>query len=355
MSKILLSATISIPVKNTLFTEIEKVKAGYWIVSPLLIAAALFAYKTNSSIRVLQSTWNSGTIAARPSVVEFGQQVSAIGALERSVNYFQVIWPALAFGILIGAAVRAFVSPRIIAHFVTGKPVKTQLTASLAGAPLMLCSCCVAPIFTSVAETSARLGPALGLMLASPALNPAALALTFMLFETKVAGTRLLISLMAVLLIGPAVERMFRDIRTITPSEPEMIGNSGVRAFLKSVASVGIRTIPGLVIGVVVSMLIVQFLPAQIFATAGAKYAAILITATLAVPLALPTFLEIPLSLSLLAAGFPAGAVVALLFAGPTVNIPSLLSVGRVSGWKVALSVAVLGWVLAVAGGLLVG
>jgi len=57
----------------------------------------------------------------------------------------------------------------------------TTLTSvrRLAGAPLMLCSCCVAPIFTGVYERSARLGPSLGLMLAAPALNPAALILTF--------------------------------------------------------------------------------------------------------------------------------------------------------------------------------
>jgi len=57
-------------------------------------------------------------------------------------------------------------------------------------------------------------------------------------------------------------------------------------------------------VGVIVSMVIVQSLPTNLFTSPGARFAAILITATLAVPLALPTFLEIPLSLSLLAAGF---------------------------------------------------
>ena len=80
---------------------------------------------------------------------------------------------------------------------------------------------------------------------------------------------------------------------------------------------------------------------------------AIVVVASVAVPLALPTFLEIPLALSLLAAGLPAGAAVALLFAGPAVNLPSLLATARIAGWKVAVSTAGFVWLLALTGGLL--
>ena len=102
-------------------------------------------------------------------------------------------------------------------------------------------------------------------------------------------------------------------------------------------------------------MMIVQWLPAHVLASQGAKFAAVLITATIAVPLALPTFLELPLALSLLAAGFPAGAAVAFLFAGPAVNLPSLLNVAGLAGWKPAALIAILVWALAVIGGLLAG
>jgi uncharacterized protein len=334
-------------------------RSGYWVVTPLLIAGALFLYKASTSIRVLRATWSSGAIAARPEVVTFGQQVAAVGALDRFVNYFAVIWPALVFGVLIGAAVRAFVSPRWFAGIAIKKPLASQLTAGLAGAPLMLCSCCVAPVFTSVAEMSGRMAPALGLLLASPSLNPAALALTFMLFDTYVAAARLILALTAVLVIGPVVERLFRD--AVYPRlhdralVRESLEESALPTFLRSLAAVSLRTIPALIVGVLVSMLIVQSLPTGFLTSPGARIAAILITATLAVPLALPTFLEIPLALSLLAAGFPAGAAIALLFAGPAINLPSLLSIARVSGWKTAAMVALLIWILAAGGGLLAG
>jgi hypothetical protein len=86
----------------------------YLIFIPLLIGLALLFYKTNTSLRVLRSAWDSGSIASRPEVVAFGQQVSATGVLERSANYLLVVWPALVFGILIGARRTSFRFSRLI-------------------------------------------------------------------------------------------------------------------------------------------------------------------------------------------------------------------------------------------------
>jgi uncharacterized membrane protein YraQ (UPF0718 family) len=215
----------------------------------------------------------------------------------------------------------------------------------------MLCSCCVAPVFTSVAEASGRIGPAITLMLASPSLNPAAMVLTFMLFQTKIAALRLVMALAAVSLIGPVIEWIYRGRRAVSPEPPAETSES----FLKSIGAVSLRTIPGIVIGVLLSMAIVQSIPPQALASRSAQMAAVLITATIAVPLALPTFLEIPLSLGLLAVGLPVGSAVALLFAGPAINLPSLFSVARISGWKAAAILAASVWCLAVFGGILAG
>ena len=81
---------------------------------------------------------------------------------------------------------------------------------------------------------------------------------------------------------------------------------------------------------------------------------AIVVVAAVAVPLALPTFFEIPLALILLASGAPLGAAVALLIAGPSVNLPSLFTIMRSTNWKVAGVVALSIWILAVAAGILV-
>src|SRR5262245_53065742 len=95
-----------------LIKETDKVSSRSLMFIPVIIAAALFVYESNYLIKVIRSTWAAGTIAGRPGVVAFSGSVGALSAVERTVNYFSVIWPALVFGVLIAAAVRAFVSPQ---------------------------------------------------------------------------------------------------------------------------------------------------------------------------------------------------------------------------------------------------
>src|SRR5258707_1418847 len=220
----------------------------------------------------------------------------------------------------------------------------------------MLCSCCVAPIFTGVYERSARLGPSIGLMLAAPALNQAALVLTFMLFNYRVGVTRAAASVAAVLFTGMNADRIFG--RTEVHCEVDDWQTEGRPAdflhFLRACARVSVRLLPMIVIGVLASMVIAQMIPVRTFDSTATRFLAIAVVAAVAVPLALPTFFELPLALILLSSAAPLGASVALLIAGPSVNLPSLLTIMRSTNWKVAAVVAGSIWTLAVSSGIFV-
>jgi uncharacterized protein len=327
----------------------------YYALPTLLIIGALIAYKSSAALAVIAKVSASGTFAPRGNVIPLVGD-SGASVLTRTLNYFLVIWPALFFGILISGAVTTFVPPRLLVRALGKGSLRGQIIAGAAGAPLMLCSCCVAPIFKGVYERSARLGPSLGLMLAAPALNPAALILTFMLFDFKIATTRAAASIAAVLFIGIIADKMFGGTRV--PCELDNVsealsGQSQLLRFLRSCLQVALRLVPVIVIGVLVSMIIAQWLPAGAFASSDAKFIAVILVATFAVPLALPTFFEIPLAFVLLASGAPVGAALALLIAGPAINLPSLLTITRTTSWKVAAVVAASIWVIAVASGIL--
>jgi uncharacterized membrane protein YraQ (UPF0718 family) len=132
----------------------------------------------------------------------------------------------------------------------------------------------VAPIFKGVYERSARLGPSLALMLAAPALNPAALILTFMLFDYKVAGTRVAASVVAVLFTGALAEKLFDKTRIACElddvSQNLSSGQVLVR-FVRSCGQVALRLVPVIVIGVLASMIIAQWLPTSAFTSPGAR------------------------------------------------------------------------------------
>lgn len=125
-----------------------------------------------------------------------------------------------------------------------------------------------------------------------------------------------------------------------------------MRRFVDSCLHVTVRAVPVILLGIATAMLLADRVPIDGDPSAPARVWAIAATAAVAVPIALPTFFEIPLALALLAAGAPAGAVAALLFAGPAVNLASLLTVGHEAGWKAVLVVGAMVWLIAVLGGL---
>jgi uncharacterized membrane protein YraQ (UPF0718 family) len=332
----------------------QAAKPVYVLLFLLLIVGGLIAYKATASLGVIGKVHATGILKPRFEIVPNASSSVWLSALDRTLSYFAVVWPALLFGVLISGAVRAFVSPQWLAGLFGQGRVRSQLIAGLAGAPLMLCSCCVAPVFTSVYERSSRLAPSLALMLAAPSLNPAALILTFMLFGGKVGAIRLLMSGAGVLLIGLLAERFIKARQPacdVDASTQPFNKRSAVVTFLDSCWKVALQTLPLILGGVVVSMLIARWLPTSGLGSQTAGLVAVLIVALIAVPLAMPTFFEIPLALIVVASGLPPGAGVAILIAGPATNLPSLFTVARSTGWKVPALVAVAVWCLAVAGG----
>jgi uncharacterized protein len=329
----------------------------YFALPPLLIIGALIAYKSSAALAVIGKVSATGVFTPRGNVIPL---VGGSGAsvLTQTLNYFLVIWPALLFGILISAAVTTFVSPRWLVRVLGKGSLRGQIIAGAAGAPLMLCSCCVAPIFKGVYERSARLGPSLALMLAAPALNPAALILTFMLFDYKVAGIRAAASVVAVLFTGAIAERIFDKASILCEADDDdsqsLSSRRHLLRFVRSCGQVALRLVPVIVIGVLASMIIAQWLPTGAFTSPGARLLAVIVVATFAIPLALPTFFEIPLAFVLLASGAPIGAALALLIAGPAINLPSLLTIMRSTSWKVAAVVGASVWAIAVVSGILV-
>jgi uncharacterized membrane protein YraQ (UPF0718 family) len=275
-----------------------------------------------------------------------------------AVYYFSRIWIALVYGLLIGAAVRAFVPARQMGRFLArGGTIRRQAVAAGTGAPLMLCSCCVTPVFTAIYEGGARLGSALTVMLASPGLNPAVLILTFILFPWRLATVRVVGGLIAVIVLPLVVERIAGRNRVLsgaselaaTPEQPFTF-TAFLARFARSLGYISVVTIPLILIGVLASTLVLR-------ANASLHPADTLLGLTLASALALlltlPTFFELPIALIALSAGAP-GLATVILFAGPIINLPSLLIVGREVSPRAALGLAAGVWILAIGAGLTV-
>ncbi len=321
----------------------------------LAALSGLFYYKWGGSLRTIDKVRAAGQWSTSAEALTAG------GVWQGVLYYMRRVWIALALGVLIAATVRTFVSARWVTGFLgRGGAAKRQIAGGLAGAPLMLCSCCVTPIFTSVYEQGARLGSALAVMLAAPGLNLAALVLTFLLFPLDLSLARLAGALVAVLVLPALLERLFgasaRSVRasrlTGAADEDDLPRNARefVVRFGKSLLYVTAVTVPFIVAGVALSALL---LPGLDGLSKGGALVATLAVGGLAVLIALPTFFEIPLALLLLGAGQP-GAAAAMLLAGPIVNLPSLFVLARETNAKVSAALGAGIWLIAVACGVAV-
>ncbi len=320
-----------------------------------LLILLLVNYKGTAGINKIRQVRTTGRLSL--PAFQKGDSSLEISTFRDTAQYLKIVWRALFFGVLISAAVRTSLS-RTPLHTLFGRgALRDQVTGALAGMPLMLCSCCVAPIFPSIYLRTRRIAPALAVALAAPSLNPVALTLSFVLFPLRVAGARLAMALTLVLIGSALVASITRSPKI--PIEPEKVDRDTswselFSAYAKSLAYISVRTVPLILIGIWASMWIMARLSLNTLgATASAKVFSIAIVALIAVLLTLPSLFEIPLALSILAAGGPTGAAAAVLFAGPAINLPSLLVIGRHSSWKVGVTLAGLVWAIAATGGLL--
>ncbi|HZU82709.1 MAG TPA: permease [Polyangiaceae bacterium] len=314
------------------------------------IVSALLYYKWGGSLRALSAVRASGKLPISPRIVLDG------GALATTAAYFGRIWVALVYGVLIGAAVQSAVPAGWMRRWLGGRGPGTTLAGALAGAPLMLCSCCATPVFTGLYRRGARLEPALAALLASPGLNVVAIVLTFALFPWPVGVVRVVAALVIVLglsaWVGRRADRGHVEApSSAAPAPPESMSwrDFGAR-FARNVLRLVAVTLPLIVAGVALSGLVLPHVGKLTGASPALAVAAIAAVATVA---ALPTFFEIPIGLLMLAAGAPLPAVAAFVVAGPVVNLPSLFVLGREAGPRVALALGGGVWLVATASGLM--
>ncbi|MHB1844060.1 MAG: permease [Deltaproteobacteria bacterium] len=319
---------------------------------PTMVGAALLAtaagatliYKTSGGLAALSKARQTTGMAAKARLIPLTGHPGWAAPMLDTANYFAWIAVALTLGLVIGALVKAALPSRWLFRAMAGRGPAGLAFGALIGAPLMLCSCCIAPVFDGAYARTRKLGPSLALMLAAPGLNPIDLAIVFALFPRSVAIARLVGSLVLVLGGGALLGRLFpsplpAESCALDEAAPSWSGWG--KNVLSSLVETAQRALPAVLLGALLSALIAHALPLPSLASGhGNATLIVLIAAALATPLALPTFGEIPLALALLAAGAPAGAAAAILIAGPMINLPSLLVLRRTVSWSAAAATA---------------
>lgn len=243
--------------------------------------------------------------------------------------------PWLFVGALVAGALHAFVPAEFLRQRLQGP--WGVVKGALLGVPMPLCSCAVIPAGLGLKKQGASDGATVAFMISTPQTGADSLLVARAFLGWPFA----LFSLASSFILG-IVAGWWTDAAG-PPSSTEVVApptcaDEHRGGKLRSVITVGLETLQSiwrwLVIGVVASAAIEQFVPAgSLNSLAGSGgLPAMFVALMIGMPLYVCTTASVPLAASLVHAGFPPGAALVFLIAGPATNIATMGAVYRVLG-----------------------
>ncbi|MBI2917390.1 MAG: permease [Chloroflexi bacterium] len=327
-----------------------------------LLVVDLFIYRGVPATRIVASG-KLGIGQAIP-LASFAGWLRPLGD---AINYMLLVWHATLLALVIGGLFLA-VSPAFVKRL-RGTGFRAHLAGAAMAVPQPFCSCCAAPIGSSLYRAGATLGPVLAFTVSAPMLNLSTWILASALLPTKYALLRIggglvigvLLTYVASLVAGrwvakPVVQakpgllfdvsgrlvaafsRLFQFESSL---RPDSVGMDSPTALLsrwpRLVWKLAKVVVPVLFVGALIAAAVVSGVPASAnnLATVG-------VVAALGTLLMVPTWTEIPIAAGLIKEGV-SGPAAALLLTLPAVSVPCLIVLaGAMRSFRVALVLGLL-------------
>jgi uncharacterized membrane protein YraQ (UPF0718 family) len=258
-----------------------------------------------------------------------------------TVNWLDANCVGMTFAFLFGPAALTFLST--LRRRRTRSRYLNALFGAVAGAPLAVCTNCIAPIARGFYASGMSTESVLAAMFASPALNVVVLAMTFALFPAKIALLKLATVLFLIFVFAPAVASRKKN------SEPDFVSPveisdsqtwtqallSTLRSFAKSFWYVFRVAFPLMILAAALGALVIELLPAQML-VARVTVGGIILVALVAALLPVPMAFDVAIAYILMVKGVPLPYVVTILCTLGIISIFSLSVVGKTISWRIA-------------------
>ncbi|MFN6991562.1 MAG: permease [Fervidobacterium sp.] len=268
------------------------------------------------------------------------------------------------------------------------KKIISYPVAAISGAILAVCSCTILPLFGGIYKKGAGIGPATTFLFAGPAINVAAIFLTAKVLGWELGLARTVSTLLAAIFIGLLMELMFQEkgeggfaiygqeennvkgivffllqLFFLIVSELKInpvVKNStmsvlgitalGMAAFsferdvtkfwLEETWDFAKKILPYLFLGVFFAGLITKLLPQQVVVTLLGRNDILsnLVASVIGAFMYFATLTEVPIVQALTQLGMAKGPTLALLMAGNSLSLPSMIVITKLLGSKKALT-----------------
>jgi hypothetical protein len=318
-----------------------------------------------------------------------------------------------------GAIVALISKESVLRYFGSGtrKPVAYSV-ASVSGAILAVCSCTILPLFTGIRRKGAGLGPAITFLFAGPAINVLAIFYSAQLLGWDIGIARAIFSVSMSVWIGLAMSYLFKRSEETSRSpiakpldkihnpssgfalrslrnpiilillvlvlifgtaqfltfEVKLIGililialilialkawftRPEVNIWLRETLNIAELIFPILLIGVYLAGWLTVLVPQDIVSQylGGNSLLSNLVASIIGAIMYFATLTEVPIVKSLMLLGMGRGPALALLLAGPSLSLPSMIVIGRILGPRKTIAYITLVVISAAAAGLLFG
>ena len=287
---------------------------------------------------------------------------------EFSLTYLELVAFGMTFAFLVAGVAEAFLFPSTSdGRAFSSRGLKGTLKGLIVGPAMTLCSACIVPISSAFRRRGASVEATISIVQGSATLNLPALIMAVLVFAPMLSGSRIALSVLGALLIGPLVAmaagRREREIEPpespITIDDPDASWREAIfeGVFLWARASVGyvFRLGPIMVIAGFASGLVVQWIsPATVSSFLGNNATGVAVAATIGVLINVPLMFEIPLVAALLLVGMGTAPAATLLFAAAAGGPITFWGLARVLPRKATAAFVGATWSIALIGGLAV-
>lgn len=294
---------------------------------------------------------------------DFGDRV-----MVSTVNWIDTNKKGMTFGLLMGAAFLTFLGYLRRRSF--SGPFANSLYGMFLGAPLGVCVNCAAPIAKGLYQAGSRAETTLAAMMASPTLNVVVLTMAFSLLPFYIFVTKLLLSLLIILVGVPLICRVIppgKLLRTVpdkanAASAPEtvealtMTPREGVVSFLQDFGRnlwfILRTTMPLMILAGFLGALAANLVPADMLENARPGVLTLAATAIAGTFMPVPIGFDVVVSGVLMNAGVGHGFVMTLVFTLGSFSVYSFMIVAGSVGWRAAGLLSVLVMALGLLAGL---
>ena len=301
-----------------------------------------------------------------------------------SLTYLKLISLGMIFAFLMAGLTETFLLPKGSVYGVwAGRGVRGSLGGLLVGPAMNLCSACIVPVANAFRQRGAGTEAALAIIHGSSTLNLPALLMAALVFTPMLAGSRVGISLIAALFLGPLVAWLAgrgrnslplpldQSLPAIPPPELGLVpaelaegqaGSSwravlsaGLKEWAKASLHYAVRLAPVMALAGFASALVLQWVnPDTVGGYLGNNPQGVAIAATLGLLINVPLMFEIPLVAALLLVGMGEAPAATLLFAAAAGGPVTFWGLLRAMPKRAVASLAAATWVLGVIAGLVI-